>query len=188
VHGGCRIRGGDLGEIYMKPISEILADLPADIQADLADRPVLDGNMKADASPNIEASLAELTFLASMLVDELLDVLGRWTQFSLYLHSLVIVAVALEKRLAWHQKRLLAELRGRLRTQARSISNQEIEDAIALDPVLSKIEDAMQALAENRAVLEHRERSCRSAAEAASRAITAKGIDLQQMKLEARRG
>lgn len=168
-------------------IDAILSSLPPDVQEDLATRTndyVGAGLLRFPSNGALDDRLEALNQLATMSPSEVLSSLGRWTGFGAYLHELVVFTTIAMKRVEHFLKIEQNAIRMRLGLK----SATEVAQAVFTDPRARCLDEAVQSLQELRAVLESRERACRSAAEAASRAITSHQTEVERLRLEARRG
>jgi hypothetical protein len=131
--------------------------------------------------------LVELIDLAKMTPDDVLSYLARWSAYASYISELVtfttIVLKRVEHFLKIEQHAIRIELGAKPAPPA-----SEVARAIFADPRAHCLDEAVQSLQELRAVLENRERACRAAADAASRAITSHQTEVERLRLEVRRG
>lgn len=171
-------------------IDAILASLPADVQEDLATRTnaYFTANLLRFPSPgDMDERLESLRELAEMTPEDVLSSLARWTNYASYLSELAAFTTIALKRVEHFLKVEHNAIRVRLGSKPAPPA-AEVAQAIFADPRASCLDEAVQSLQELRAVLESRERACRAAAEAASRAITSHQTEVQRLRLEARRG
>ena len=172
----------------MQTLTRIISQLPDEVQQDLAESPVNDFGFLSAKSDDIDDPFAEISMLGRISVEEALEAHGRWTDKASCLGGLLATCTAFEKRIAHHRRLRMAEIRGGLRAGLKDVSSSQLEDALAIHPDLMPFDSALLSFAEVRAGLARQQERFRTAADAASRAITAKGIDAQMMKLEVRRG
>lgn len=171
-------------------IDSIFARLPADVQEDLSARTGVyrqSNLLRFPAAEPMDDRLGELIDLAQMPPDEILSSLARWTNFASYLSELAVLTTIVMKRVEHFSMIEQNAIRVRLGSRPAPPA-AEVAQAIFVDPRARSLDEAVQSLQELRAVLETRERACRAAAEAASRAITSHQTEVQRLRLEARRG
>lgn len=171
-------------------IDAILASLPADVQEDLATRTsaFVTANLLRFPNPgDMDERLDTLRELAEMTPEDVLSSLARWTSYAAFLSELVAFTTIVLKRVEHFLKVEHNAIRVRLGFKPAPPA-AEVAQAIFADERVSCLDEAVQSLQELRAVLENRERACRAAAEAASRALTSHQTEVQRLRLEARRG
>lgn len=171
-------------------IESILQQLPADVREDLAARTAthLDaGFLRLRPAADMDDRLDTIVDLGTMPSEDLVTSLARWTAYAGYVGELVVFTNIIAKRIEHFMRLQQARIRTHL-TGRGGVSSAELASAAIVNNRMRALDEAHQSVLEVRAVLEHRERACRAAAEAASRAITARQTEIQRLRLEARRG
>jgi hypothetical protein len=171
-------------------LDAILADLPPDVQEDLANRTnayVSASWLRFPANGPTDDGLETLAQLAEMTPNEVLASFSRWTNYASYLSELLTFTTIVLKRVEHLFKIEANAIRVALGSKPAPPAS-EVAQAIFADTRARCLDEAIQSLHELRAVLGNRERACRAAAEAASRAITSHQTEVERLRLEVRRG
>lgn len=171
-------------------IDDILASLPPDVQEDLTVRTNALLNVRLLHFPSeapMDDRLIELIDLAKMPPADVLSYYARWTAYASYISELLTFTTIVLKRVEHFFKIEQNAIRVGLGSKPAPPAS-EVAQAIFADMRARCLDEAVQSLQELRAVLETRERACRAAAEAASRAITSHQTEVERLRLEVRRG